>query len=58
MKREIKSKIRAEIANYLWEKYKNQFSMKELAHILNWNVVNFFRSLKKVKKYTNSPNSN
>jgi glutathione peroxidase-family protein len=53
MKREIKIKIRSEIAHYLWEKYKSHFSMKELADILGWNIVSFFRSLKRSKKLEN-----
>jgi glutathione peroxidase-family protein len=53
MKRTIKTKIRSEIAHYLWEKYKSHFSMSELAHILGWNTVSFFRNLKRAKNTEN-----
>jgi DNA-binding transcriptional regulator LsrR (DeoR family) len=47
MKRKFKIQIKADVAQYAWEKYKNELTMVELAKILGISLPTFFRLLKR-----------
>lgn len=53
MKKETQVKIRNKAWLYVWNEYKNEYTMKELAEIFNTSLPTFFRGVKSKYKKRN-----
>jgi len=51
MKRSREKDIKATILQKIWNEYKNEFTMRELAKILGIPMPTFYRALKRKIKY-------
>ena len=51
MKKEHQLKIKRDVYNYAWDKYKNEYTMQELAiEVFNASLASFYRRIEKINK--------
>jgi AraC-like DNA-binding protein len=53
MKKEQQIKLRNEAWKYIWEKYKNEYTMDELSRVFDTSIATFWRACQDTKAENN-----